>query len=790
MADLICEVCGERNPPGTEFCRQCESYLAWDPTGLHDASQLQASRTAPAPGTVPAQGQPGGSGPAPGAGAAVARSGPAGSGGPPASGADSRPSMPDALNPMMRATAEPSAVTLTPGREPATVTVAVTNMSDIVDRYLVTVPDAPPWLQAPGTELRLLPGKDGTVALSMAIPAPPLIPVGQHRLTVRVGSATKPERMASLPFELTVGLVEGPITLVAEPSVVRIRDADQARLRLTAENLSGNRPVPLTLEGSDPEGVVRFRFEPPVLTIPPSGSATATVYLLSPPPPSGQELNRQLTITGTEGTKQVSAMASIVQATTAQVLTMTVEPTLLRLRDTGGAQFTVTAQNPGGVRPTRLALRGNDPERMVRFTFRPPVLSIPPGGRASAQVHVEAPQPEPGQEANRQLTVTGVDGDYQISADVGLTQYTSPLATELRLEPAVVRVRDSEIADVQLIVDNRNSRRPVRLALTGSDPERVIRFAFEHPLVEVAAGAIGRSWIRLQAPMPDYGQEVTHSFTVQAADGARALTTDGSFLQQTSELPVPALTLRLDPSVVRTEDSNRGVTTLVADNRSGTGPADVQLYGADPERLVQFVFTPPALHVPPGQIVSARVNLKAPRPDRGQQSSRTLTISAADQSKTVETTGTFLQTTSDRRWILRVVLTILGSLMMIAGVFLPWTKFPVEHNGFGWSLLEFAQQTNVDLSTLNFNIPMLTRVAPELQSAGLVVLIFAGITLFGLTGNKGRLTRTGSTLSLLFVVSFSVGLIAKAGSWAPGIGIFLVIAGAVCAFIGGLYARR
>lgn len=27
--DLICEACGEANPPGTEFCRNCNAYLAW-----------------------------------------------------------------------------------------------------------------------------------------------------------------------------------------------------------------------------------------------------------------------------------------------------------------------------------------------------------------------------------------------------------------------------------------------------------------------------------------------------------------------------------------------------------------------------------------------------------------------------------------------------------------------------------------------------------------------------------------------------------------------------------------
>lgn len=28
--DLICETCGTANPPGTEFCRNCNTFLAWD----------------------------------------------------------------------------------------------------------------------------------------------------------------------------------------------------------------------------------------------------------------------------------------------------------------------------------------------------------------------------------------------------------------------------------------------------------------------------------------------------------------------------------------------------------------------------------------------------------------------------------------------------------------------------------------------------------------------------------------------------------------------------------------
>ena len=54
--DLICEVCGASNPPGTEFCTNCNSYLAWDRSVLTKPSGKPPQPTSPAP-TPPPQPQ-------------------------------------------------------------------------------------------------------------------------------------------------------------------------------------------------------------------------------------------------------------------------------------------------------------------------------------------------------------------------------------------------------------------------------------------------------------------------------------------------------------------------------------------------------------------------------------------------------------------------------------------------------------------------------------------------------------------------------------------------------------
>jgi hypothetical protein len=51
--DLICEVCGTSNPPGTEFCTNCNSYLAWDRSVLAKPSGKPGPPTSPVPNPPP-----------------------------------------------------------------------------------------------------------------------------------------------------------------------------------------------------------------------------------------------------------------------------------------------------------------------------------------------------------------------------------------------------------------------------------------------------------------------------------------------------------------------------------------------------------------------------------------------------------------------------------------------------------------------------------------------------------------------------------------------------------------
>ena len=149
--------------------------------------------------------------------------------------------------------------------------------------------------------------------------------------------------------------------------------------------------------------------------------------------------------------------------------------------------------------------------------------------------------------------------------------------------------------------------------------------------------------------------------------------TDGTFIQTTSALPPDEpMTIRLEPSLVRVRNSGSGSTVVHADNRGGSRPRRVQFGGHDPERVVRFTFDPPVLDLAPGQIGAARVDMSAPRPDGGEQVNRPFTVVASDGARETEATGNFVQESSDRRPLWRILLTVLGALLMIGGSFLFW----------------------------------------------------------------------------------------------------------------------
>jgi P pilus assembly chaperone PapD len=218
-----------------------------------------------------------------------------------------------------------------------------------------------------------------------------------------------------------------------EPSIVRMQDADSATVQVTLDNRRGRSGVRLFLNGGDPERAIGFTFSPPVLDLGPGQIQAVSLRLDSWRPPPGQETTRQFTITASDGYTSVDASGSLVQASSRaaiELLGVRLDPIVLRLSGRRGA-LRAMIDNRNGAQPIRVALRGDDPENIVRFAFVPSVLDIPPGQVGSSNVTITAPRAPAGQQVTRPFAVLASDGRSEVQAEGTLIQSSAerrPLA--------------------------------------------------------------------------------------------------------------------------------------------------------------------------------------------------------------------------------------------------------------------------------------------------------------------------------------------------------------------------
>ena len=361
---------------------------------------------------------------------------------------------------------------------------------------------------------------------------------------------------------------------------------------------------------------------------------------------------------------------TFVQATTAAPVdapvVLRLDPSVVKVRDTVVGQLEVLIDNRDGRRVRRIFLTGRDPERLVRVSFSPPSLDVLPGDIGRSRVRLEAPLPEPGQEATRQVTVLAADGDREVETSGTFVQFTSPAPVEtpvaLKLEPSLIRAAVHPSGQFQVIVDNRQGIRPRRVTLAGTDPERAVGFSFWPPVVDVDRGQIARATGRIDAYPPEPGREVTRQFSVSASDGAKEVEADGTFVQFTSPPPPDEpLMLRVDPSLVRVRNSGGGSATVFADNRGGSRHRRVQFAGTDPERVMRFAFEPPVIDLGAG--AGRRGAVAGQRTAAGRRRAGQSSVQRAGLGRRTDTeaTGSFVQESSDWRPLWRVLLTVIGA---------------------------------------------------------------------------------------------------------------------------------
>lgn len=524
MTEHLCEQCGSENARDAQFCTKCDFYLGWDSGGGSlDGAPLTSSL--PVVRETHSQKFP-----------AVSHSQLRHS---PSPHSGRRPTPAPSGRPAEAPTVsiEHPEVELDPDGG-GTVEIRIRNRSSIVDGYTVTAPRAPEWLNITHPEIRVLTDEECVTAVSLAVREGFDVYVQRFRLPIQICSVENPAKRVEAELVVTVPRVGGPITMIAEPQVLRLRDQTSGRIRLRLDNSGSNYPQRYSLTGTDPENVVRFGFRPNTVEVPPRRCIYVDVRFDVPPIDYGQQAPRILKLTAASDQGPVEAIVNVAQerspAPADSPVRLRLERTVTRVRDTTSARIVILVDNRRGSRDRRLAFAGRDPEGVVRFAFSQPRLYVRAGEQARIFATVQAPLPRPGEEIERPISVLCHDGrdESEATGSLVLAASASPMTTaQLRLEPEHVSVRNRRRGRFRVTLDNTKGALPLHAWFSGTDPEGLVRFTFTPPRLEIPPGATATAALRVWSKLPDAGKETSREITVRAEDGNGAVEDQGRFTQ-------------------------------------------------------------------------------------------------------------------------------------------------------------------------------------------------------------------------------------------------------------------
>jgi hypothetical protein len=455
-------------------------------------------------------------------------------------------------------------------------------------------------------------------------------------------------------------------------------------------------------------------------------------------------------------------------------VTIRTRPAVVRLVDETAGRVEVILDNTGSNHSRRLVLAGSDPEDVVRFEFSSPTVDVAAGGNATVDVRFTVPDLHDGQNRTRQLTLSATEDDNTSEATVAVNQErTEAVPLPMRLEPSVLRVHDCPIADLNLLIDNREGTQDRTLRLMGRDPEGAVQFSFATPEILARAGQMTTTRLSVSASSPPSGSEVSRPFAVVAADGTKESEASATFVQVTSDPPIKIATLQLAPESLRRKKSN-GRYRVFLQNNDNSQWLNAELHGSDQERMVRFSFSPRRLELPPAGSAWGWVGVAAPLPERGAEVSRHIEVEASDGRESISAAGTFIQSTFDWVPIIRFLLTIIGGLVVIIGACTPW-------------MVTLPDYYVTELPKIGAAKDLVEKTQPAARAA---IIVLAVMMIIGVVGKGGKATMSAAVLIVTSIVGYFVFVTTKVGTGGPMYGAIMVAAGAALGFLGGVLAKR
>jgi hypothetical protein len=551
MSHDQCEQCGAENAADAQFCTKCDFYLGWDSgagklggapltsaipvvretyteTGQFRAQQIGIVSPSSGRRAPPRPPTPGGGPPSQPRG--PQRQAPPGG-----------PRRPSPAAPPKVSLVEPE-VTVDPVAG-GMFDITIQNKSSIVDGYTVSAVSPPRWLVLEQPEIRLLTEQEETFTITLRIPPKLLVFVQRFTLRLQIASVEDPSQRSDVDLVVVVPRFGPPATMVAEPRFIRLRDQTSGRFRLHLDNRNSNYPQRYGLRGNDPEGVVRFTFQPQMIEVPPGGALSVDVRFEAPLPEPGAQVMHTLTVTAANNESPVEAIVNVEhrtsQAPADQPVTVRLDPSVTRKTDRTEAEVSVVIDNRRGSKDRRLYISGRDPEGQIRFGFAQQQLYVRAGEQARVQARISAPLPRPGERVERPFSVVCTDGNVESEATgtFGIQASTSPITmAKIRLQPEHVVVRDRRKGRFAVHLDNSQGALPLRVLLSGSDPEGQVRFAFNPQHLDIPPGRHGVAAMTAEASLPGGGEQTVHEVTVSANDGAGSIEVAGRFSQSRSEI--------------------------------------------------------------------------------------------------------------------------------------------------------------------------------------------------------------------------------------------------------------
>lgn len=231
-------------------------------------------------------------------------------------------------------------------------------------------------------------------------------------------------------------------------------------------------------------------------------------------------------------------------------------------------RYAVTVVGPAErwstVAPAELPLMP-DTEGTVEVTMTAPAEHAPPAGTAVVGIKVSS-------------TRTGASWVEELEVRVSpVARATLALAPELR--------RTSGTADYEAVIDNQGNL-PLSLELRGEDQERVARFQFVPPALEVWPEEPARVRVRVTVPSRWTGPDVTRMLTVHAYGAPEPLQASATLVQRSrltsgllraiggvAAVAVIAGALIIPRLLGGDDDPADGPTTTVGPVTTPTGPA-------------------------------------------------------------------------------------------------------------------------------------------------------------------------------------------------------------------------